>query len=107
VADSGTTDLYFSLGIEAPSTLTHVYCRVEDSDAETDNDITMRVINGSSFAAATVATSGAPGETDLFVDMAEVIDSASRGPTLHLRAVRGSGTMMLFWCCAEYTLDVP
>ena len=104
---SGTTNLYFSLGIEGPATLTRVFCRVGDEDGGTDKNITMRVINGSSIALGTDATSGAPGDTDLVVNAAGVIDSTSRGPTLHLGGVRDSGLMRVYWCHAEYTVEVP
>jgi hypothetical protein len=96
-----------SLGIEGPATLSRVFCRVGDEDGETDNDITMRVINGPSIALGTDSTSGAPGDTDLVVDAAAVIDSGSRGPTVHLRTVRGSESMFVYHCYAEYAVEVP
>jgi hypothetical protein len=107
IITSGTTNLYFSLGIEGPATLSRVFCRVGDEDGETDNDITMRVINGPSIALGTDSTSGAPGDTDLVVDAAAVIDSGSRGPTVHLRTVRGSESMFVYHCYAEYAVEVP
>jgi len=106
IMTSGTTNLYFPLGIEGPSILTRVTCRVSDDDGGTEKEISMSVIDGASLVLGTDTTSGAPGLVDLVVDTAAVIDDDSRGPTVHVRAVRGSESMFVYHCYAEYTIEV-
>jgi hypothetical protein len=99
-----TTNLYLTLKIPVPSTITGFACRVLDNDTSPTGNITINAFNSNNLIGS-AATSGAPGLGQLAVTLNSTLGTDARGPTVQIQAVHSAGqpTSFIYWCWATYT----